>query len=244
MTKKPKRLSKRQITDAVEDTIRRLAPQRDVISVRTDSIRPDPNNPNRMAPAPFKVLCENMLNEGFLQPLLVEVIDPEEADSDFTYQCIDGHHRLDAAKAIGIESVHVVVWEGTPEKRALLGIAMNRLRGELDVSEVAKIFGDLTETYDVDPSVLAMSGYTAEEIDGLLKAVQNSNADEDEVLEGTTNTSPEPADEDPLHRPALLELTFASTDDLRKAKRGLRRAAGKGRELGEGLLRLLEGEES
>jgi hypothetical protein len=43
--------------------------------------------------------------------------------------------------------------------------------------------------------------------------------------------------------PFELVIPFATKDELQRAKKGLRRAAGKGRELGEGLLTLLDTQE-
>lgn len=203
-----------------------------VIEVQLSKLLEDPDNPNHMTDDELDALAKNMRAVGFLQPILVK-----EPDENGDYAIVDGHHRCKAASRAGLSRVLAVVWDGTEDMRRALAIGMNKIRGALNLGEVAKIVADLAEngwrTED-----LKITGYTDQEIDDLLKAAQP--ATDEDVLEGATANTPVEKDEDEeASRSFTLELSFRSADDLAKAKRALKRAAGKGGELGDGLLAVL-----
>jgi ParB/RepB/Spo0J family partition protein len=201
-----------------------------VIKVVIDELIEDPDNPNKMTEVEFGHLVKHIEEQGFVAPILVR----REGKKLFI---ADGHHRARAAKKAGYTEVLAVEWDGTEEQRKLLAIGMNKIRGELDLSEVAKIFADL-HADGVGMDVLTLTGYTEDEISDLLSASAAIVDDSDDPMADTKPMREE--DESPIpERPLVLELTFATSEEMKKAKRGLRRAAGKGRELGEGLLILL-----
>ncbi len=210
-------------------------------------------NPNQMSEESFALLVKAMAKEGFLQPVLVREPFPQELETDEDlgadtvarltgkgwWRIVDGVHRVRAARACGFEEVPVVILNNISEETAsALQIGMNRLRGELDLGAVAATLGELhTDGWSLD--ALQLTGFTAGEIDDLLKSTQPEEGDS--MLAGSTlggSPDPEPA-VDTTIRPFTLELTFRSKSDLSKVKKGLRRVIGKGRDLGEGVLVLL-----
>lgn len=195
----------------------------------------DPENPNHMTDEQMGALVHAITVAGFLQPCLVRRL------AKGRFKIIDGHHRAAAASKAGYSAVPCVVVETDDEAAAVLQIGMNKLRGELNLGEVARVLANLAEQGWTKPD-LEVTGYTSDEIDDLLKACEVPT--DEEVVEGASLGSDR--DESPADEPGgpfELTIPFATKDELQRAKRGLRRAAGKGRELGEGLLSLLESQE-
>jgi ParB/RepB/Spo0J family partition protein len=205
-----------------------------VITVTISDLIEDPNNPNKMTAGEFDQLVSNIEAHGFLAPILVSLRDGET-------HIVDGHHRARAAAKAGLKSILAVVWDGTEEMRKALAIGMNKIRGELDLSEVAKIIAELHDD-GWSTKDLTITGYSEDELTDLLKISEQVTSED--VLQGTSGMGPDDEDSDTpaIDRPLVLELNFSTSAELKLAKRGLSRAAGKGRELGEGLLKLLSGD--
>lgn len=217
------------------------AKQIQLIHIDLDQLIPDPSNPNKMSEADYNALRENIAEHGFWDPILIQK-DPDDAvigkEHKAAYHIVDGHHRVRAAGECGHKSVPAVAWDGSEEMRRAFAIGMNKLRGELDLAGVQAVLSDLhADGWAVKD--LTVTGYDEDEIKTLLKAAAETAEDADSVLEGAQAGFEEPEEAEKPPRPFLLELTFGSAAELQKVKRGLRRAAGKGRELGEGLLALL-----
>jgi ParB-like chromosome segregation protein Spo0J len=184
------------------------------------------NNPNRMEPERFAALVETIKRFGFLQPVLVR---PNPKDKRRFIAC-DGHHRIRAAQEAGLASIPAIVGNMTEEEANALQVAMNRLRGELDLSATATILDSLHEA-GWGAADLGSLGFSLEEVGDLLASLSSDPDIMPESIEGP---------EDPVPTPSfVLELEFESAEQMRVAKRALRRAAGKGQLLSHGLLRLL-----
>lgn len=211
----------------------------DIIFLPLDELSLRVTNPNHMDEGRVEQLSKNILNEGFLQPILVRPI------ADERYEIVDGAHRFRAAKKAGVDQVPAIVREMTDAQAALLQIAMNRLRGELNITTVGHMLDKLLESGSVaHDDELLVSGYTHAEIDRLVKSVRQPTTDD--VLDGSGGFGHE--DEDtgapPTILPFLLELQFATRDELVRIKRKLRKAAGGGRtaDLAKGLINLIDAE--
>ena len=211
-----------------------------------DQIIRAPINANHMAKEVYEKLRDAMLVLGTsdLQPLLVA----PRADGKF--DLIDGHHRLDAGVELGATDILCVVADLPEGARKLLGLGMNRLRGEVDLKEASTILQDVerlltgvedglntgtlvTGTFEAE---LALSGFSSDELVSLLDAGDSK----EEEIQPEANLG---LDEEPKGppKPFLLELTFGTRADLNKVKRKLRHAAGASKDLSEGLLRIVEG---
>lgn len=185
-------------------------------------------NPNKMDEEKYALLKRSMIEEGFLQPILVRH-DGEQ------YVIEDGHHRWWAAKEIGLESISVIV-KSMPDARArLLGIGMNRLRGDVDLSAAADIIRDVQAMLDLPmPEVSMLTGFSDEELRLLLQAeVQPEDLIEDAASDVTGDAT--------SGQEFVLEIKFFDRDQYKNTKRKLRKL-GKG-DLAIGVLRALGDEE-
>lgn len=190
-------------------------------------------NPNHMEDSQYRALVESIRVDGFLQPILVRPVDGGR------YDLCDGHHRVRAAKELGLVAVSAVVKHDVDELRgAALGIGMNRRRGELDLAEVAREARKFVDAGWSMAEMVLTTGFDQEEIEALLSTAQ---PDQDDVLGGgitgpTGGGSDDGADEMP--GVFVLELTFTTKRDMMTARKALKKAAG-GAGLGDGLLALL-----
>jgi len=200
-------------------------------AVALDALDDCENNPNVMGDKDVATLAAAIGKFGNLQPILVI------PTVDGRYRIVDGHHRSKAARAAGRTVVDAVVLpiDYPPEDERMLRISMNRLRGELDLGVVAEVLASMVASgASVDD--LLLSGYSADEIDALLRVSTVDPAGDD--LMGQSMGSTEPANDATAF---VLEVPFESKADMAKAKRALRRAAA-GAPLGTGLLALIEGD--
>lgn len=190
-------------------------------------IDPAPNNPNVMELERYAALVESIRRFGFLQPLLVR---PHPDDSRRFIAC-DGHHRARAAAEVGLASIPVIVVNATEAEANALQVAMNRLRGELDLAATASILDEL-RTAGWSAADLGVLGFTLDEVSDLLASLDS----DPDILP----TSVEAPDDDNAAPSFVLEIEFENAEQMRVAKRALKRAAGKGQPLARGLLKLLE----
>lgn len=185
------------------------------------------DNPNSMDAQQLEMLGHAIKKVGFLQPALVRQLPAGR------YEIIDGHHRIKAARELGYTDIPCVVLDNSDDAKAVaLRIGMNRLRGELNLAAVARELDKLVEAgWGTDD--LGLTGFNPDEVEDLLESL-NLQA-EDDVL-GQKIDGPEADDAPP--DPFVLEITFADRDTFKRAKAGLKRAAGSG-DLSKGLMRLL-----
>jgi ParB-like chromosome segregation protein Spo0J len=186
-------------------------------------------NPNSMDPEKYTLLVRAISEVGFVQPVLVRPVRDR-------FKLIDGEHRVRAARELGMEYVPCVIGTGdlvNDEQAAVTQIAMGRLRGDLDLAAVGRTMEGLLSSGWSMPE-LTLTGFSEDEIADLLEAARSATED---VLAGSDTTLPDTSDI-PL-RPFVLEITFASRAEYTKARKGLKRAAGSGGELSDGLLKLL-----
>ncbi len=204
-------------------------------NVPLSTLHDAPSNPNHMDEDKYLTLVRAMKEKGFLQPVLVREVQGR-------MEIVDGHHRVKAARELGMSSVPaVVVDEMDDADAAILRIGMNRLRGELDLTSVGLVLKEL-QAGGLLIDDLTITGYSESEVADLLHSVSQGLED------GIPKDMEMPADDfefevpDDTVKPFELKILFLKREEFTKAKRGLRRAAGKGKDLAEGLMRLL-GEE-
>jgi ParB-like chromosome segregation protein Spo0J len=222
-------------------------------NLRLEELCEPRRNPNSMSKEDFDNLARAMLYVGNVQPVLVRRVEGRTTP----YEIVDGVHRARAVRSLlssdpiadkGEEALRqqfaslyardampCVVVDLTDDEARATQIAMNRLRGKLDLGSVAKT---LEELHLAGWGVLdlPLTGYTKDEIDHLLAS--NKSVDDD-LLDAASGLD-EPAET--TERPFVLEFTFETRAELAKVKRYLRKAAGgKGNPLEKGLLALIEG---
>lgn len=230
------------------------------VMVPVGNFRRPERNPNVMSDRDYQMLVEGIRRTGFLQPILGRAPEPPRAptseDDDETVErllaedaawrlsvldieIVDGDHRYQAAVECGMPEVPAVVGEFDERTARLLQIGMNRLRGELDLGQVAKVLDELAEGgLRVDD--LAVSGYPADEVDALLAAMKPDAEDLADVdaMGGSDGPAPEAAAEDGAYE---LTIALRTRKEQREARKKLKKLGGG--DLRAGLLRVLSDEE-
>jgi ParB-like chromosome segregation protein Spo0J len=205
------------------------------------SIEDPPVNPNHMSAQRYAQLVNSIRKNGWLQePLVARLIYPDpDPDVGDTFQVVDGYHRLRAARELEWSHVGVILIDATPEQARALQISLNRLRGELNLSEVGESIEVLLKA-GWKPEELDVTGFTQDEVERL---VELNQADEDMTADAARELGGQ-ADEDAAAKkpkPYVLELTFATADELKFIKRKLRKAAKPSKDLAVGLKKLVDG---
>jgi ParB-like chromosome segregation protein Spo0J len=197
--------------------------------VLVERLQPNRNrNPNRMESEQYEKLKASIKKFGFLEPILVRGI-PGTPD----YEIISGHHRAKAATELGMNSVPCVFTDASDEDALALMVGMNRIRGELDLAIVAEGFLDLTQNgWSIDD--LTVTGFSTQEVEDLLASTRIGT---DDILDQPVATPEEDGEEAPSA--FVLEIEFGNKDDMVACRKALKRAAGKGGDLGSGLIRAL-----
>lgn len=110
-----------------------------VVDIPLEDLIPDEDNPNQMDEATFDLLIEEIREQGFDEPIQVRPHPTIKGK----YQIGGGHHRVKAAKVVGMDSVPAVIkdWSDRQQKVAL--VKRNALRGELDKVKMTKLYQDL-----------------------------------------------------------------------------------------------------
>lgn len=153
------------------------------------------------------------------------------------FEIVDGHHRRAAAKQAGATILPWILDTAITEAQArALRVSMNRLRGELDLAAVGAEFREL-EAAGWTSAQLSDLGFTIAEVDALVDAGRGmlGGANAGEKPDGFV-PPPEPG-QDPTSW--VLELEFDDKKSMQRAKRRLRRIAGKGGSMAQALLKVL-----
>ena len=125
---------------------------------------PTSKNPNVMSSEDFTILTAAIRREGFLQPVLAR---PRLIERGGSYEIIDGVHRCKAAAAAGLVSVPCIIVDVDDDTAVMLRIAMNKLRGELDLATVARQVEALRADHSIED--LLVTGYTEKALKDLLE---------------------------------------------------------------------------
>jgi ParB-like chromosome segregation protein Spo0J len=206
-------------------------------NIRVELLQPAQDNPNQMSTEKFDLLVLAIQRFGFLQPLLVRPLKGAERHGETLFSVVDGHHRLLAARKLGMGEVPCVVASGTEDEERALRVGMNNLRGEPDLTMVGSILKELAEA-GWSTEQLTVTGFNEDEVRDLMGAVSQ---DVDAALspDMAVPSAEDYQAEDAPTKPFLLELEFTARADFLRAKKGLRRAAGKGGDMAAGLMVLL-----
>lgn len=206
----------------------------DITMLAVDAIVPAPRNANQMSAGRFAQLKGAIGSAGFLQPVLVQ---PGEKAGVF--EIVDGHHRVQAARELGRAEVPVVVLPRGDAR--IIALSMNRLRGETNLAEAALVIDELVGE-GISAEDLDVTGFSVAEINDLIASVRSTEPELDDLDAAVQPDATADAGGSPVDRPFVLELRFRTRVDLAAAKKALRRAAGKGAELADGLLRVVGSE--
>lgn len=181
-------------------------------AVPLEALIPDPRNPNQMPEAAYRQLVANVRNPGigFTQPMLLRPDVDEHGAETGRYFIVDGHHRAMAAKECGMTAVPAMLKAGLTRTGAqLLGIAMNNIRGVLDLAAVGEVFKDLHMS-GVQVTDMVVTGFDEATIG---KVLEFKPMDPDSPTGPTTET---PNADAKIH---TLEIVFADEKAMKRAKR-------------------------
>lgn len=160
-------------------------------------------NPNRLDEDRYRLLVRGIRELGFLQPLLVR----RKGKTD--YEVIDGHHRLRAAQEAGLTALPCVVIAAENNEARIRALALNRLRGEMDLAIVSdELLALAKDGWTVDE--LELTGFSADEVAALLE----QPATDAEMLAGVGPHLPREDDGDGKVKVYKLKLEFAAKSDL------------------------------
>lgn len=201
-----------------------------IIDAPIEVLRDAPVNANKLNGAKFAELVASIHRIGFVVPIVARDL----GDGDF--EIVDGHHRVKAMRELGELKVPTLVVQGNEDPR-VIALALNRLRGETDLAVASVIIDELLEM-GLSHADLSITGFTEKEMTELVASLEQSDLDIDDL--GAASLPDEVGD--PSARPFLLELTFKSKAELTAVRKALRKAAGKGNDLADGLLRLVRPE--
>ncbi len=122
-------------------------------------IRPNPWNPNVVPEHVMEALVANVKRVGMNQPILVRPL------TDGEFEIVDGEHRWQVANRAGLEEVPVIVRDLDDHEAKAQTLAMNKLRGEMEPADVARIFRELSEDGLPYEELATFTGYTLPEIE-------------------------------------------------------------------------------
>jgi hypothetical protein len=90
-----------------------------------DRLVPHPDSPNRMSRANADKLLHNIERTGRYEPLVVRPCPGREG----LYQILNGQHRCEALRKLGLAAAEAVVWDVDDEQADILLGTLNRLGG-------------------------------------------------------------------------------------------------------------------
>jgi ParB family chromosome partitioning protein len=121
-----------------------------LLSIRTEDILPNPNQPRRyFDSAELVSLAESIRHNGVIQPLTVRKIEAGR------YELIAGERRLRASKMIGLPTVPCVLSDVSDEKSAILALIENLQRQDLNFFEEALAISKLMEAHGMSQEKVA-----------------------------------------------------------------------------------------
>lgn len=206
-------------------------------SVRIADLVPDPDNPNKMTAEKFDALVESMRRFGFLQPILVR-----RRKDGITYDIRDGHHRVKAAEAVGYDAVTMIeIGDLDPSEVVVASIGMNNLRGDPDLAEVGRRMAAAVDVGWTIPD-LQITGFSEAEIAALVRSATAETDEAELPTAGLPAADEEPEGDEPEPRWSI-EVEFADRETYRRARKAIRKFAGKGGSMADGLLALVEAAE-
>lgn len=193
-------------------------------------------NPNFMAPDRYKRLVRFIDKIGFVQPILVHEVDG-------SYVIVDGHHRVRAAKELGLETVPAVLVDAEDQFGEAMAIAMNGLRGDMDLGIASDIVLELREDGIAFEEIVTYTGMSDDEAKDLIKLAEEAAKSIEEVapcdVDGVVDDAPSDKGE-PEDKTWTLKVIFDDEEDFKNSRTALRQRAGAAGGLADGLLSLLD----
>lgn len=129
-------------------------------------------------------LMASVQEHGILQPLVVT------DRGDGTYELIAGERRLRSARAVGLETVPVIVRKATDQQKLELALIENIQRADLNAVEEAKAYNALIEEFDLtQEEVAGRVGKSRSEITNTVRLLDLASDMLDAVSDGRISKS-------------------------------------------------------
>lgn len=133
-----------------------------LVYLSISELSPAEYNPREISPHDFEALKRSLREFGFVDPVICRMANKA---------IIGGHKRVEAAIALGIKRVPVILTDVTEEQAKILNLALNRISGEWDKDKLKALFIDLNNL-QLD---LTLTGFESEEISQLLDFTKEDN---------------------------------------------------------------------
>ena len=124
---------------------------------------------------------------------------------------ISGHQRYKILKSQGVTETEVIIVELDEEKEKLLNLALNKIRGQWDMTKLSELLNEF------DEEQLSFTGFSAEEIEALteeydeaLEDVIGETEPEDEEKDAQEGTE---EDREATEEGVLVYLSFEKKED-------------------------------
>jgi len=140
--------------------------------INIDEIKANEFNPNKMGDDKFNLLVENIKQVGMNDPLQV-------VKTGGGYLIVDGEHRYQACKVMGINKVPCMVVE--LEKKDDIKFQNMRtilIRGKMDPQKFAKLYDDLSKKYGEEITKEMMGFVSDAEFERIYQAVKRELPEE------------------------------------------------------------------
>ena len=125
-----------------------------------DVLVPNAENPNEQDERMFNATVASIEEEGWVQPCASVV--PLEAG---TYEIVAGHHRWEAARVLGHETVPCWVLDPVKfdkDRRDWNVVKMNLIAGKTNPEKFARLYERMVKAYDAE-TLQALMGFTSED---------------------------------------------------------------------------------
>jgi|GEM_PF-1976554 len=137
-------------------------------------IEAHPDNANEQTEHVFNTLTANIRKRGMLSTPLVRVAEwsgKGKSRKAARYQCIDGHHRIEAYKAAGkTEPILCIVADMTDLEAAEHLMSMNSLTGEPNTRKLGALIDKMLDELGASAVEISQhTGYSPAEIDSFLE---------------------------------------------------------------------------
>lgn len=147
----------------------------EVTDIKVEDITPDPVNPNTVPDEVMKALEADILERGYVQPVLVRPHDGK-------YRIIDGEHRWRVLKDAGAQTISCIIDDAGEDSARLRLISMNNLVGEFEPTKLADVMANLAKTMPED-ELRARLGMDEDEYKAV-RDLEAAGSDIDERLTG------------------------------------------------------------
>ncbi len=142
-----------------------------VISVRHDSITPDPDQPRKtFDDAALKELSASLASNGLLQPISIRPDEENSTTRNKRYIIIAGERRWRAAGLLGWETIPAIIRKDlTAQETAKLQLLENIVRVDLDPVEKARAYQKMLDEDYTAKEIGESVGTTAGNINWFIK---------------------------------------------------------------------------